>query len=82
LVKVITPVIKAPFGFFEVGKEGMGANATQPRQSSFGITPKRFDAADVAASLGKFILAMVDSVVFVAFKNQSITSRVGVSPAY
>jgi len=52
----------------------MGANATQPRQSSFGITPKRFDAVDVAASPGKFILAMVDSVVFVAFKNQSIIS--------
>ena len=74
MVKVITPVIEAPFGFFEVGKEGMGANATQPRQSSFGVTPKRFDAVDVAASPGKFILAMMDTVVFVALKNQSIIS--------
>ncbi len=75
MVKVITPVIEAPFGFFEVGEEGVGANAAQPRQSSFGITPKRFDAVDVAASPGKFILATVDSVVFVAFKNQSIISK-------
>ena len=74
MVKVITPVIEAPFGFFEVGKEGMGANATQPRQSSFGVTPKRFDAVDVAASPGKFILAMMDTVVFIALKNQSIIS--------
>jgi len=74
MVKVITPVIEAPFGFFEVGKEGMGANATQPRQSSFGVTPKRFNAVDVAASPGKFILAMMDTVVFIALKNQSIIS--------
>ena len=67
-------MIEAPFGFFEVGKEGMGANATQPRQSSFGVTPKRFDAVDVAASPGKFILAMMDTVVFEALKNQSIIS--------
>jgi hypothetical protein len=59
LVKVITPVIEAPLRFFEVGEEGVGENAAQPRQSSFGITPKRFDAVDVAASPSKFIFAMV-----------------------
>ena len=79
MVKVITPVIEAPFGFFEVGKEGMGANATQPRQSGFGVTPKRFDSIDVAASPGKFILAMMDTVVFVALKNQSIISTPSIS---
>ena len=57
----------------------MGANATQPRQSSFGVTPKRFDAVNVSASPGKFILAMVDSVVFVTFKNQSIISTPTIS---
>jgi hypothetical protein len=74
LVKVITPVVESPFGFFEVGEEGVGANAAQPRQTSFGITPKRFDSVDVAASPGKFILAMMDTVVFIALKNQSIIS--------
>ena len=67
-------MIEAPFCFFDVGEEGVGANAAQPRQSSFGITPKRFNAVDVAASPGKFIFAMVDSVVFIALKNQSIIS--------
>ena len=67
-------MIEAPFSFFEVGEEGVGANAAQPRQTSFGITPKRFDSVDVAASPSKFIFAMVDSVVFVAFKNQTIIS--------
>ena len=67
-------MIEAPFGFFEVGEEGVGANAVQPRQTGFGITPKRFDSIDVAASPGKFILAMMDTVVFIALKNQSIIS--------
>jgi hypothetical protein len=67
-------VVEAPFSFFEVGEEGVGANAAQPRQSGFGVTPKRFDSIDVAASPGKFILAMMDTVVFVALKNQSIIS--------
>jgi len=67
-------VVEAPFGFFEVGEEVTGANAAQPRQSSFGITPERFDSIDVAASPGKFILAMMNTVVFVALKNQSIIS--------
>jgi hypothetical protein len=67
-------VIEAPFGFFEVGEEGMGANAAQPRQSGFGVTPKRFNSIDVAASPGKFILAMMDTVVFIALKDQPVIS--------
>jgi hypothetical protein len=74
LVKVITPVVEAPFGFFKVGEEGMGTNAAQPRQSGFGVTPKRFDSIDVAASSGKFILAMMDTVVFIALKDQPVIS--------
>jgi len=65
-------VIEAPFGFFEVEEEGVGANAAQPHRSGFGVTTKGFDAVDVAASPGKFILAMMDTVVFIALKNQSI----------
>ncbi len=72
-------MIEAPFGFFEVGEEDLGANAAQPRQTGFGVTPKRFDSVNVAASPGKFILAMVDSVVFVAFKNQTIISTQTIS---
>ena len=74
MVKVITPVVESPFGFFEVGEEGVGANSSKPRQTGFGITPKRFDSVDVAASPGKFILAMMDTVVFVALKDQPVIS--------
>jgi len=67
-------MVETPFGFLKVGEKGIGSNSAQPCQTGFGITPKRFDAVDVAASPGKFIFAMVDSVVFVALKNQSIIS--------
>jgi hypothetical protein len=72
LVKVITPVIEAPFGFFEMEEEGVGANAAKLRQTVFGVTPKRFDAVNMAASPSKFILAMMNTVVFIALKNQTI----------
>ena len=67
-------VIETPFGFLEVGKEGHGANAAQSGQAGFGVAPERLDAIDMAASPGKFILAMMDTVVFVALKNQTIIS--------
>jgi hypothetical protein len=67
-------MVEAPFGFLKVGEKGIGSNSAQPRQTGFGVTPKRFDPVDMAAPPGKFIFAMVDSVVFVALKNQSIIS--------
>ena len=48
-------VIETPFGFLEVGKEGIGADAAQPGQTGFGIAPERLNAIDVAASPGEYI---------------------------
>ena len=67
-------VIKAPFGFLEVGKEGLGADAAKPGQACFGVAPERLDAIDMAASPGKFIGTVMNSIVLVAFKNQAVVS--------
>jgi hypothetical protein len=67
-------VIKVPFGFLEVGKEGIGADASQSGQTGFGIAPERFNAIDMAASPGEFIGTMVNPIMFVAFENQAVVS--------
>ena len=67
-------VIKTPFGFLEVGKEGIGADASQSGQTGFGVTPERFDAIDMAASPGEFIGAVVNPIMLVAFENQAVVS--------
>ncbi len=67
-------VIKAPFGFLEVGKEGLGADAAKPSQACFGVAPERFDTINMAASPGKFIGTVMNSIVLVAFKNQAVVS--------
>jgi len=58
-------VIETPFCFLEVGKEGIGADTSQPGQTGFGVTPKRLDAIDVTASPGEFIVSL---------KNQAVVS--------
>jgi hypothetical protein len=72
-------VIETPFGFLEVGKEGLRADASQTGQTGFGIAPERFNAIDMAASPGKFIGTMVNPIMFVAFKNQAVVSAPPVS---
>ena len=67
-------VIETPFGFLEVGKEGIGADAAQSGQAGFGVAPERFNAIDVAASPGEFIGAVVNPIMLVAFENQAVVS--------
>ena len=67
-------VIETPFGFLEVGKEGIGADAAQPGQTGFGVAPERFNAIDVASSPGEFIGAVVNPIMLVAFENQAVVS--------
>ena len=67
-------VIEAPFGFLEVGKEGIGADAAQSGQTGFGVAPERLNAIDVAASSGEFVGAMMNPIMLVAFKNQAVVS--------
>ena len=67
-------VIETPFGFFEVGKEGIGADTAQPGQTGFGVAPERFNAIDVAASPGEFVGAMMNPIMLVAFENQAVVS--------
>ena len=67
-------VIEAPFGFLEVGKEGIGADTSQPSQTGFGVTPKRLDAIDVTSSSGEFIGTVVNPIMLVAFENQAVVS--------
>ena len=67
-------VIEAPFGFLEVGKEGLGADSAQSGQTGFGVAPKRLDAIDVTASPGEFIGTVVDPVMLIALKNQAVVS--------
>ena len=67
-------VIETPFGFFEVRKEGLRADAAQPGQTGFGVAPKRFNAVDMAAPPGEFIGTVMNSIVLIAFKNQAVVS--------
>jgi hypothetical protein len=67
-------VIKTPFGFLEVGKEGIGADASQSGQTGFGVAPERLNAIDVASSPGEFIGAVVNPIMLVAFENQTVVS--------
>ena len=50
-------VIETPLGFLDVGKEAFKADAAQPSQMVFGVTPERFNAIDMATrpirNLGK-----------------------------
>ena len=65
-------VIEAPFGFFEVGKEGIGADTAQSGQAGFGVAPERLNAIDVAAPPGEFVGAMMNPIMLVAFENQAV----------
>ena len=67
-------VIKTPFGFLEVGKEGIGADAAQSGQTGFGVAPERLNAIDVASSPGEFIGAVVNPIMLVACENQAVVS--------
>ena len=67
-------VIETPFGFLEVGKEGIGADAAQSGQTGFGVAPERLNAIDVASSPGEFIGAVVNPIMLVAFENQAVVS--------
>ena len=61
-----SPVILAPFCFFEMQMEGVFGQALELRQPYFGQAPKAFDAIDVYASTGEFVLGMIDAVVAVS----------------
>ena len=67
-------VIKTRFGFLEVGKEGIGADAAQSGQTDFGVAPERLNTIDVASSPGEFIGAVVNPIMLVAFENQAVVS--------
>lgn len=67
-------MIKTPFGFLEVGKESIGADAAQSGQTGFGVAPERLKAIDMPASPGEFIGAVMNSVVLIAFENQAVVS--------
>ena len=53
-------VVKAKLGFFEVQFEGLCWDAVELGESSFGITPERLDAVDVAFTGSEFVVAVVD----------------------
>ena len=67
-------VIEAPFGFFEVGKEGIGPDTAESCQAGFGVTPEGLNSIDVPASPGEFIGTVVNAIMPVAFENQAVVS--------
>ena len=58
--------------------EGRFGDAVELHQSTFGKGPKSFDAVDVAAATGKFILAMRNTIVLL---KSEIDQAVVTAPA-
>ena len=67
-------MVETPFGFLELGKESIGADAAQSGQTGFGVAPERLNAIDMPASPGEFISAVVNPIMLVAFENQAVVS--------
>ena len=65
-VLVGTAVIVAPFGFFEMQVKGMFWQAFELCQSNFRQAPEAFDAVDMNAATGEFIVGMIDAIMPIA----------------
>ena len=56
-------MVESEFSFFEVNIKRMFCNPVELSQASFGIAPEAFNAVDVRAAVGEFVVAMVDTKV-------------------
>ena len=59
------PVVKAELGFFQVQIKGLGGNAIELGEPSFGVAPERLNAVDVVFAPCEFVVAVVDPEVLV-----------------
>ena len=78
-------MVEPKLTFFQMQVEGTGRQAAKANQASFCVSPETFNAVDVVAALGKFVLAMIDTKVFsVAHINQAViaTPAVRINDAF
>ena len=57
-------MIKPKLTFFQMKIKSLSLYAPEAYQTSFGISPKTLYAIDMAIFIGKFIVTMVDSIMF------------------
>ena len=67
-------MIPAPFGFLEVEKEELLANAAQLDEAKLGVAPEALDPVDVIFSAGEFILMVMNAMVFVTAQHEAVVS--------
>lgn len=65
MVKIITPMIKTKFGFFQVQIESMRRYIVELCQMSFCKAPEGFDVIDMPLTTGKFVITMMHSKVLI-----------------
>ncbi|PXW84737.1 hypothetical protein C8R34_12430 [Nitrosomonas sp. Nm84] len=65
MIKIITPMIKTKFGFFQVQIESMCRYVVELCQTSFCKTPEGFDAIDMPLTTGKFLITMMHAKVLI-----------------
>ena len=61
-------MIKPKFTFFQMEIKCLSLHASEANQTSLSISPKAFYAIDMAMLIGKFILAMLDSIMLLVTK--------------
>ena len=79
-VKVIVPIVEAPFAFLEVKVKRMIWHTVELLQSSFGKAPKALNPVDMTAARCKLIGAVIDAKVFgIADINQAVIAAPSVA---
>ena len=71
-VEILVFVVPAPLALFEVEKEFFLSNPAQFGETNFSETPETLNAVDVVFTASKFVVFVVDTVVFVAVGEEAV----------
>lgn len=70
-----SPVVEAPFGFFEMEMEGVFGQSLEPGEPHICHPPEALDAVDVDATARELVLGMIDAEVAIAEIDEPVEPR-------